>query len=137
MKKIGIALISIAGGYILYRIFQSLSNRPAQASVASTPTTVNLTATSATPATPTIVLSNVQTQYVNLDESGETSFTIPSGVIQYSWKILSGTAKVNGTEYQEGIFDEQSYQPGLTYAAIAITAVTGQVIISYKKPIML
>ncbi|WP_337044228.1 hypothetical protein [Emticicia sp. 17c] len=78
------------------------------------------------------VLVNVPTTYANLQDGDE--YVIPSGSIQYTWKILNGTAKVNGVEYQEGIFDDQPYQQGLSYASIAFTEVTGEVIISYKKP---
>lgn len=51
MKKLGIALITILGGFIIYRVFKYLSVESAPPAVAaSTTPTVNVTASTAAPA---------------------------------------------------------------------------------------
>lgn len=81
-----------------------------------------------------VTLSGIPIKYKRLLSTGETAFTIPAGTIEYYWKIISGEAVIDGVTLPAGMEDRQEYVTGLTYGAIAITGVTGEVQISYKKP---
>lgn len=81
-----------------------------------------------------VTLSGVPVKYKRLLAAGDTAFTIPSGSIEYSWEVISGEAVIDDVTLPAGTSDMQEYVTGLTYGAIAITGVTGEVLIKYKKP---
>lgn len=81
-----------------------------------------------------VTISSIPITYKRLLSTATTAHTIPSGTVEYEWKVVSGEAVINGETLPAGSTDKQSYTPGVSYGAIIITGVTGEVTLSYKKP---